>query len=96
MADPDPRAELAQLEKSLADGALLPGYVLRGAERYFRDRALDAIKNAARKAGHELCLHDAKSLDFEAPKLLDDLMGNVSGGVVREPLVDRLVTAYGP
>ncbi|MHC4838041.1 MAG: hypothetical protein ACYTF3_07635 [Planctomycetota bacterium] len=28
--------------------------------------------------------------------LLDDLMGNVSGGVVREPLVDRLVTAYGP
>jgi hypothetical protein len=28
--------------------------------------------------------------------LLDDLMGNVSGGIVRENLVDRLVDAYGP
>ena len=76
MADPDPRAELALLEKSLADGPPLVGYVLRGAERYFRDRALDGIKLAARAAGHELCVHDARSPEFEASKMLDDLMGS--------------------
>ena len=76
MADPDPRAELKQVQASLTGEAPLAGYVLRGAERYFRDQAVDLVKAAARAAGQELCLHDGRSLDFDAAALNDDLMGS--------------------
>jgi len=75
MADPHPREELAKLEGSLGAGAPAPGYVLRGAEQYFRARALDAIKRAAAEAGRELCVHDVKGPDFQAASMHEDLMG---------------------
>lgn len=76
MADPDPRGELKNVQASLAGGAPLSGYALRGAERFFRDQAVALIKEAARAASQELCLHDAREQDFEAPALHDDLMGS--------------------
>jgi hypothetical protein len=45
--EPDPRAQLAELLAALERGGLARGYVLRGDERYFRDRALEAIKARA-------------------------------------------------
>jgi DNA polymerase III delta subunit len=71
--EPDPRAELLRLERLLGAG-LPPGLVLRGPESYFRDRALGAVKAAARSAGLELCQHDAAGADFELPRLFDDLL----------------------
>ena len=72
--EPDPRAELAQLQRTVA-GGLPRGVVLRGAERYFRDRALRAVREAAKAAGLEVYQHDAGGPDFELSRLLDDLMG---------------------
>ena len=71
--EPDPRDELARLERVLA-GALPAGFALRGPESYFRDRALRAIKAAARAGGLELCEHDAAGPDFDLTRLFDDLL----------------------
>jgi DNA polymerase III delta subunit len=71
--EPDPRDELARLERALA-GPLPAGCALRGPESYFRDRALRAIKAAARAGGLELALHDAGGPDFELTRLFDDLL----------------------
>jgi len=73
--EPDPRVELAELEKSLARGALAPGYVLRGPERYFRAQALERIERAAREARFELCPHQGRDKELDVPALLDDLCG---------------------
>ena len=72
--EPDPRAELAQLKSALAS-ELPRGFVLRGAERYFRDRALREVKAGAKAAGLELCQHDAAGSEFELSRVLDDLLG---------------------
>jgi DNA polymerase III delta subunit len=71
--EPDPRDELARLERALA-GPLPAGCALRGPESFFRDRALRAIKAAARAGGLELCEHDAAGVDFELTRLFDDLL----------------------
>jgi hypothetical protein len=73
--EPDPRGEMKKLERALG-AALPPGLVLRGPERWFRGRAADLAREAARGAGHELCSHDVKGPDFELPRLLDDLVGS--------------------
>ena len=88
--DPDPPGELAGLEAALKRGALARGYVLRGEERYFRERAIDAIKAKAEAAGYELCLHDDDgSPEFQLARLVDDLSG---GGLFA---ARRLVIARG-
>lgn len=73
--EPDPRAQLEELRAQLKSGRLLPGYVLRGEERYFRDRALAEILAAARAAGAEVCRHEARSPEFSARGLHADLGG---------------------
>jgi len=93
--EPDPRSELTRLERALAQGGAPPrGCVLRGPEAYFRDRALRAVKEAARAAGFELCQHDAGGSDFHAPGALDDLVGGALFAskrcVVIENAEDRL------
>jgi hypothetical protein len=73
----DPFSELAALEAALARGELARGYVLRGEERYFRERALERIKERAREEGCEPCLHEAEEAnpDFRLARLIDDLSG---------------------
>jgi DNA polymerase III delta subunit len=74
--DPHPQAVLEELESALAhpDG-LAPGYVVRGDELYYKNRAIDALKRAALARGLELCLHDAKDGAFSVATLQDDLCG---------------------
>lgn len=71
--EPDPRAELATLEKSVASGELAPGYVLRGAERWYRQRAVELVIAAAQARGLEVCRHDSRDPDFRASGLAADL-----------------------
>jgi hypothetical protein len=72
--EPDPRAEFATLAASLSNPAdLKVAYVLRGAETWFRSRALELVLQAARARGLELCRHDPKDPDFRAQSLSDDL-----------------------
>lgn len=88
--EPDPPTQLRELEGALERGGLQRGYVLRGDERYFRDRALEAIKERAAKDGLELRMHDGEDPDFALGRLLDDLGG---GGLfaARELVVARNV-----
>lgn len=79
---PDPRQELARLEKSLAAG-LAPGYALRYEERWFAEQALERIKAAAAKAELELCSHDGVEPAFEPAGLLDDLCGTAMFATAR-------------
>ncbi len=71
--DADPRSEWAALESALDGAALAPAYILRGAESWYRGRALDRVLAAARKAELEICRHDAKGGDFRLQSLHDDL-----------------------
>jgi DNA polymerase III delta subunit len=72
----DPRAEWNELRDELARGRTLrPAYLLRGAERWYRDRALDLVLARAREAQLEVCRHDARDGEFRLEALLDDLGG---------------------
>ncbi len=71
----DPPEQLAELEAELGRG-LRRGYVLRGEERYFRERALDRIRARAGAEGLEVRLHDAENPDYSLARLLDDLSGS--------------------
>jgi hypothetical protein len=71
----DPASELAGLETRLSGGELARGYVVRGEERYFRERAIERLKRKAEESGHELCLHEAASPEFQLARLVDDLGG---------------------
>jgi DNA polymerase III delta subunit len=70
----DPRAELARFAQGLERG-LAPGYALRGEERWFVARALDALRARAEAAALEVCRHDAAEQAFSLSSLLDDLCG---------------------
>ena len=70
--DPFPEDALTDLARRLRDGPL-PIVVLRGEERYFRDRGVKLALEAARAAGREICRHDALDPEYDASRLLDDL-----------------------
>jgi DNA polymerase III delta subunit len=72
--DPHPEEELRELENVLR-GGLPRGVVLRGEERYFRERGLARVVAAATQAGLELCRHDTQDPEFHLSALLDDLAG---------------------
>lgn len=72
--DPSPPAELAALEKALAKPGPLPrAFLVRGEERWFRDRALDLLVAAARARELEIVRHDAQDPDFALKTLCADL-----------------------
>jgi DNA polymerase III delta subunit len=74
--EPDPPAQLRELAAALppASGAKLArAYLLRGDERYFREKAIELVVTAARAAGLELSRHDARDPDFSQSLLQDDL-----------------------
>lgn len=70
----DPRAEWNAFEGALAGSPrLAPAYLLRGAERWFRDRAVTALVERAKATELEICRHDTKDPEFRAQSLIDDL-----------------------
>lgn len=71
----DPMTQLRQLTAAVADGPLQRGYVLRGEERYFRDKAEELVRRRAADLGQEVCLHDTEDPDFALTRLTDDLSG---------------------
>ncbi|MEO2237011.1 MAG: hypothetical protein ABGW95_02035, partial [Candidatus Poseidoniia archaeon] len=73
--DPHPEEELRDLAAALKKGDPARGYVLRGEERYFRDRASKMIIEKAVAQGHQLCRHDVQDPEFSLSRLLDDLTG---------------------
>lgn len=68
-----PPEQLDALERELASGVLHPGYLIKGEERWFRERAVARIVALARERGLELARHDGNDPDFELYALLDDL-----------------------
>lgn len=70
--DPFPEDALTDLARKLKDGPL-PVVVLRGDERYFRERGVTLAVDAAKAAGMEICRHDALDPEYDASRLLDDL-----------------------
>ena len=86
----DPPTQVRQLEAALERDGLARGYVLRGEERYFRERALDSIKRRAQADNLEVHFHDGDDPDFALSRLLDDLSG---GGLfaARQLIVARNV-----
>ena len=71
----DPMTQLRQLSAAVGQGALQRGYVLRGEERYFRDRAEELVRRRAVELEQEVCLHDSEDPDFALTRLTDDLSG---------------------
>jgi len=72
-----PHEELAALAARLADGEPERGYLLRGDERYFHDRATDLLRGRAAELGFDVCVHDGSrgNPDFSLAALIDDLSG---------------------
>ncbi len=88
-----PAEILVELELELEHTAPRRAYVLRGEERYFRERALGCLCSKARALGWEVALHDAESgnPDFVLNRLVDDLGG---GGGLFAP--HRLIVVRNP
>lgn len=73
-SEPFPGDALKALERRLGQGAPPPIVILRGEERYFRERGVDLAVAAAKGAGMDLCRHDALDPEFHVAGLLDDLL----------------------
>lgn len=74
--DPDPPTQLRELAATLPPapgGKLARAYLVRGDERYFREKAIQLVVAAARAGGLEVSRHDARDPDFSAATLQDDL-----------------------
>ncbi|MCZ6597342.1 MAG: hypothetical protein O7B99_06880 [Planctomycetota bacterium] len=77
--EPDPPTQMETLRAALAarQGAevLARGYLLRGEERWFRERAIALVRARAEELSYEVCAHDADDPDFDLARLIDDLSG---------------------
>ena len=80
----------ARILAKLEEGELSPVYVLRGEERYFRERISDAVAKAAATAGLEVCRHDVKHPEFRLARLLDDLEGSALFAAARCVIVQEV------
>ncbi len=91
--EPGPAETLGAFELELERAAPRRAYVLRGEERYFRERAIGSLCRKARALGWEIVLHDAESgnPDFVLSRLVEDLGG---GGGLFAP--HRLIVLRNP
>ena len=73
----DPPTQLRELASALEAEGLGRGYVLRGDERFFRDKGVEMLKRRGVQEGYEVCVHDAErgNADFRLSALIDDLSG---------------------
>jgi DNA polymerase III delta subunit len=72
--EPDPPAQIASLASALARAELPRAVIVRGEERWFRDRAVEAVLAAAEKRGLEIARHDALDPDLDLGGLTNDLL----------------------
>ena len=86
--DPHPEEELRRLAGTVKTH-VPRGVVLRGAERYFRDRGARLVVEAASEKGYELCKHDAKDPELSKARLLDDLTGGALFATARCIVIDN-------
>ncbi|MBL8863462.1 MAG: hypothetical protein JNK02_15830 [Planctomycetes bacterium] len=70
---PPPTEVLRGFVATLAGGRLPRAVILRGDERWFRERALVAATETAERAGLEVVRHDARDPDFDLRALTSDL-----------------------
>ncbi|MBK7877918.1 MAG: hypothetical protein IPJ77_19740 [Planctomycetes bacterium] len=68
-----PMEQLAALERTLEAGELPRAFLVRGEERWFRDRALEKIVEAARAKQFELVRYDGQDPDVRVGALCDAL-----------------------
>ncbi len=68
-----PSTQVAELRAKLASGDLPRAILVKGEERYFRDRAVEVACAAGTERGFELCRHDARDPEFDASALCHDL-----------------------
>jgi len=71
----DPMTQLRRLEASLAEGPPARAYLLRGEERYFRERGIELVRRRARELDYDVSSYDTNDPDFDRGRLLDDLAG---------------------
>jgi DNA polymerase III delta subunit len=72
--EPHPAEELQRLQAGLAKG-LAKGYVLRGEESWYRQKAFELLLASARDRAYEVCRHDASDSHFDLQALHGDLLG---------------------
>lgn len=71
-----PTTQLTDLVKAVAGAKALPrGFVLKGEERYFVEKALEAIQKRGEELSLDISRHDADDPEFNLSALLDDLGG---------------------
>ncbi|HTF87585.1 MAG TPA: hypothetical protein VK843_04190 [Planctomycetota bacterium] len=85
-----PEEVLEGLRAELGGGKLAPGYVVRGEELFYKNAAIDLVRERARNQELELCSHDTKESGFDAQRVQDDLLG---GGLFSS---GRLVVIQAP
>lgn len=70
----DPQTQIQALARELAQAPALPrAILLRGAEAWFRERALEHVLERARALGLEVAAHDGVDRDFVLQSLISDL-----------------------
>ncbi len=72
----DPPTQLRDLIQRLQSQGLPRGALLRGEERYFIERGVEALVKGAVKQKLDVCKHDVSDPEFSLPKLLDDLVSS--------------------
>lgn len=88
--EPDPREVFSAFEREFGASPSLPAAVIvRGAEPWYRARAVERLVERAREREFELCRHDTRSPDFHLPALLDDLAGSAMFASARCVLVNE-------
>lgn len=72
----DPPTQLKGLASLLSQSGPPRTALVRGEERYFVERGLKLLSEAAQAKSLEVCKHDAQDPEFEPARLLDDLAAN--------------------
>lgn len=72
-AAPHPQKELERLRSHLASSGVPRALLVKGEERYFRDRAVDLVCALATERELEVSRHDARDPEFDAAAVCHDL-----------------------
>ncbi len=101
--EPDPATQIEELRQALEGAEPEKLYLLRGDERYFRERGASIVRDRASELGYEVSVHATRDPDFDAGLLLGDLAGGSLFAtarcvVVRDagPLLKKQGKEHGP
>lgn len=71
--EPDPPTQLRGLAAAIERDGCPVAVLLRGEERYFRERGIELCIRAATAADLEVCRHDGDDPEFDLTRLMNDL-----------------------